>query len=136
VGTKLGFGEMLNVELASASGDLCFLRLKGRRNLFDDAGTFRVAMDETLLGWIRAASGERQFLPLGLEGRNLSVVTYEFVGDERGESMSEAGPFALWVLRAVDLFFLPKIAPSKGIERRRVGESCTVNYTLKCISSQ
>lgn len=74
-------------------------------------------------------------MPLGLEGSDLSVVTYEFVGDERAESTSEGAMLgdAPLVLRADDLFFLPKIAPSSGMERGRCGQSFAVKYTLQCI---
>lgn len=59
----------------------------------------------------------RTFLPLGLEGRDLSAVMYEFVGEDNAESTSEGAiPLAvLCMLRAEDLCFRPKRPPRRGM---------------------
>lgn len=61
-------------------------------------------------------------MPLGLEGRDLSAVTYELVGEDTAESMSEVPTPLPFMLRADDLLFLPKIPPSRGIRLVGYGE--------------
>lgn len=71
------------------------MRPNGRRSLLDDAEAFPPEMERyTWLGVVRVASGEREFFPLGLDGMDLSVVTYEAVGDDRAESTSEGARLA------------------------------------------
>lgn len=68
-----------------------FFRLNGRRNLLLEAGAEEEGGGEGytwLLGLSRAGPGWKLLLPLGLEGDDLSAMTYDVVGEDTLEKSS------------------------------------------------